>query len=382
MAADTLLILNAGSSSIKLTLFDRALNRRLTGMADGIGGTSRLRLGDETQPRALPDHTAALQAVLEGLAARGVALDALCAVGHRVVHGGTGLTGPRRITPETRDAIAACIPLAPLHNPHNLAAIDSIARLAPRLPQFASFDTSFHRTMPEVAARYALPAEYAARGIRRYGFHGLSYSALVRNLPGLTGAPLPARVLACHLGNGASLCAIREGRSVDTTMGYSPLEGLTMGTRVGRIDANAVLRLVEEDGLEATRRLLNHGAGLLGLSGHSSDMRALQEDGGPDSAFAVAHFCYAAARQGAGLLAAMGGCDAVVFTGGIGENAPQVRAAILQHLNWLGVEIDAESNSRNAPRLHADTSRVEAWVVPADEEREIARDAMALLDGG
>lgn len=381
-SGDTLLVLNAGSSSIRLTLFDRALNRRLTGMAEGIGGAARLRLEHETQARALSDHTAALQAVLEGLAARGVALDALCAVGHRVVHGGTRLTGPRRITPETRDEIAACIPLAPLHNAHNLAAIDSITRLAPHLPQFASFDTSFHRTMPEVAARYALPADYAARGIRRYGFHGLSYSALVRTLPGITGAPLPARVLACHLGNGASICAIREGRSVDTTMGYSPLEGLTMGTRVGSIDANAVLRLVEEDGLEPTRRLLNHEAGLLGLSGLSSDMRALLDDGGPDCAFAVAHFCTAAARQGAGMVAAMGGCDAIVFTGGIGENAPQVRAAILEHLSWLGVEIDTERNHRNAPRLHADTSRVEAWAVPADEEREIARDALALLDAG
>ena len=181
--------------------------------------------------------------------------------------------------------------------------------------------------MPPVAAEYALPPDYAARGIRRYGFHGLSYSALVRNLPEITGAPLPARVLACHLGNGASLCAIRNGQSADTTMGYSPLEGLTMGTRSGNIDANAVLRLVEEDGLEATRRLLNHDAGLLGLSGLSADMRALTDDGGARSAFAVAHFCYAVARQGAGMAAAMGGCDAIVFTGGIGENAGAVRTA-------------------------------------------------------
>ncbi len=381
-APDTVLVLNAGSSSIKLTLFDTDLTLRLSGMADGIGGASRLRLGTESQALDLPDHTAALEAVLLGLAKRGVALGALRGVGHRVVHGGSLLTGPRRIDAETRDAIAACIPLAPLHNPHNLAAIDSIARLAPGLPQFASFDTSFHRTMPEVAARYALPPAHALRGIRRHGFHGLSYSALVRTLPEVSGAPLPSRLLACHLGNGASLCAIRDGRSVDTTMGYSPLEGLTMGTRVGNIDANAVLRLVEEEGVEATRRLLNHGSGLLGLSGLSSDMRALTADAGADSAFAVAHFCYAAARQGAGMVAAMGGCDAVVFTGGIGENAPDIRAAILDRLAWLGIAIDPDRNRRNGPRLHAEGSGVAVWVIPADEEREIARDALRLLRDG
>ena len=379
---DAILILNAGSSSIKLTLFDRGLTRRLSGIADGIGGASRLRIGEETHAPDLPDHAAALKAVFDGLSAQGVALDDLCAVGHRVVHGGTRLTSPRRITEETRAQIAACIPLAPLHNPHNLAAIDSVCELAPGLPQFASFDTSFHGTVPRVAALYGLPPEYAARGIRRYGFHGLSYSALVRNLPELTGSPLPGRILACHLGNGASLCAVRDGISVATTMGYSPLEGLTMGTRAGSIDANAVLRLVEEEGLEPTRRLLNHASGLAGLSGLSSDMRMLLQDDGPESAFAVSHFCYWAARHGGSMAAAMGGCDAVVFTGGIGENAPAVRAAILEHLGWLGIEIDRERNEGNAPRLHSDGSGVEVWVIPADEEREIARDALRLLGEG
>jgi acetate kinase len=381
-APDTILVLNAGSSSIKLTLFKTDLTQCLSGVADGIGGASRLRLGTESLALDLPDHTAALEAVLQSLTDQGVALGALRGVGHRVVHGGSLLSSPRRIDAQTRDAIAACIPLAPLHNPHNLAAIDSIARLAPGLPQFASFDTSFHRSMPEVAARYALPPAYAEHGIRRYGFHGLSYSALVRTLPEVSGAPLPSRVLACHLGNGASLCAIREGRSVDTTMGYSPLEGLTMGTRAGNIDANVVLRLVEEEGLEATRRLLNHNSGLLGLSGLSSDMRALIADAEADSAFAVAHFCYVAARQGAGMVAAMGGCDAVVFTGGIGENAPGIRAAILDRLAWLGITIDQDRNRRNEPRLHAEGSGVAVWVIRADEEREIARDALRLLCEG
>lgn len=373
------LVLNAGSSSIKLTLFNPDMRVTLTGIADGIGGAGRLRLGDDAHSLALADHAAALQAVFAALAARGVTLSGLGAVGHRVVHGGQALTAPARITPQVRAGIAACIPLAPLHNPHQLAAIDAISELAPDVPQVASFDTAFHSTNPELATLYALPRAYAARGIRRYGFHGLSYAALVRNFADVTGRPLPKRLLACHLGNGASLCAIRDGQSVATTMGYSPLEGLTMGTRAGSIDANAVLRLVEEEGLEATRRLLNHGAGLLGLSGHSADMRALSEDDSADSAFAVAHFSYWAARHAGSMIAAMGGCDAIVFTGGIGENARAVRAAILGHLGWLGVRVDDARNRQGDPALHQEDAGVTAWVIAADEEREIALNARAVL---
>ncbi|ATX65583.1 acetate/propionate family kinase [Roseinatronobacter bogoriensis] len=374
-----ILILNAGSSSIKLTVFDRALNIRLTGAADAIGGAAHLRVGQEKRVLAMADHADALHKIFAALARHGITLDRLSAVGHRVVHGGATLTEPQRITPETRGEIAACIPLAPLHNPHNLAAIDEVARLAPDLPQFASFDTAFHASNPAVATHYALPPENAACGIRRYGFHGLSYSALVRNLPDVTGAALPARVLACHLGNGASLCAIRAGKSVATTMGYSPLEGLTMGTRCGNIDANAVFRLVEEQGLEAARHLLNHGSGLLGLSGHSADMRALSEAGTDASQFAIAHFCYWAARHAGSMIMAMRGCDAVVFTGGIGENAANIRAEILKKMDWLGVELNAARNQSGGPRLSTDGSRVAVWVVAADEEREIARDVIHLM---
>lgn len=376
---DALLILNAGSSSIKLTLFDMALNQRLTGVADAIGGASTLRIGDVKRAVTMPDHGAALQAIFLALAEAGITLDTLCAVGHRVVHGGADLTAPNRITSDVRAAISACIPLAPLHNPHNLAAIDSVARLAPGLPQFASFDTGFHATNPAVATHYALPPEFAGRGIRRYGFHGLSYSALTRTLPEMTGSPLPERLLACHLGNGASLCAIRGGQSVATTMGYSPLEGLTMGTRAGGIDANAVLRLAEEHGIEATRRLLNHGAGLLGLSGLSSDMRRLTQDPAASSVFAVAHFCYWAARHAGSMVAAMGGCDAIAFTGGIGENSQEIRAGILGHLRWLGVDPDDTGDHPDRSRSGSRTGRVAVWVVPADEEREIARDVLTLL---
>lgn len=373
-----LLILNAGSSSIKLTLFAPDLGQILTGVVDAIGGTARLRVGDHTAQAPMPDHASALAAILDALLAQGIALDSLAAVGHRVVHGGTALTTPTRITPQTRADIAACIPLAPLHNPHNLAAIDAITALAPDLPQVACFDTAFHSTNPDVATHYALPSDVAAQGIRRYGFHGLSYAALTRTLPQVAGA-LPPRLLACHLGNGASLCAIRDGQSVATTMGYSPLEGLTMGTRTGSIDGNAVLRLAEDRGIDAARRLLNHGSGLLGLSGLSADMRTLAEADTEASRFAVAHFCYWAARHAGSMIAAMGGVDAIVFTGGIGENARDVRAGIVAHLAWLGTGIDPARNAANGPRLHADDSQVGVWVIPADEEREIARDTQRLM---
>ena len=373
-----LLVLNAGSSSIKLTLFDAELREVLTGVADAIGGAASLRLGNERWQTPMPDHKAALAAILDALAAQGMTLDGLGAVGHRVVHGGTVLTAPTRITPQTRAAIAACIPLAPLHNPHNLAAIDAITALAPDLPQVACFDTAFHATNPDLATHYALPPEITAQGIRRYGFHGLSYAAITRSLPQVAGA-LPQRLLACHLGNGASLCAIRDGQSVATTMGYSPLEGLTMGTRTGSIDGNAVLRLAEEHGIDATRQLLNHQSGLLGLSGLSADMRTLSEAGTPASRFAIDHFCYWAARHAGSLIMAMGGVDAVVFTGGIGENARDVRAGILAYLGWLGAALDPARNAANGPRIDAGEGRLALWVIPADEEREIARDMSRVL---
>jgi acetate kinase len=376
---NAVLVLNAGSSSIKLTVFAPDLSVFLTGMADRIGGAGTLRLGDMRQSVDLPDHATALRHIFTALAAQGVDFGKLAAVGHRVVHGGPDLTRPQAITPALRAEIAACIPLAPLHNPHNLAAIDAVAQIAPTLPQFACFDTGFHATNPAVATHYALPPDYAARGLRRYGFHGLSYASLMRNYTPLTGQPVPARVLACHLGNGASLCAIRQGQSVATTMGYSPLEGLTMGTRAGSIDANLVLRLAAEEGLEATHTLLNHRSGLLGLSGHSADMRPLGEDGSNDSAFAMAHFCYWAARHAGSMVAAMGGLDAIVFTGGIGENAANIRAGILGHLGWLGLALDPQANAQNAPRLHQTDSAVQIWIIPADEEREIAHHVRALM---
>jgi acetate kinase len=375
------LVLNAGSSSIKFAVFDRTLTEQLSGLAAEIGGASFLKIGDRQDHIPFIDHKSALQAVLAALETRGFGLDRLQAAAHRVVHGGRKLTQPVRISPDIRAEIAACSPLAPLHNPHNLSAIDTLAELAPDLPQYASFDTSFHATNPEVATRYAIPKMIETKGIRRYGFHGLSYASLVDRLPDLSGAPLPSRLLAFHLGNGASLCAIHNGQSVATTMGYSPLDGLTMGTRSGGIDANAVLRLVEENGLERTKAILNHESGLLGLSGGKSDMRKLMLDHTADSDFAIEHFCYWSLRHAGSLIAAMQGCDAIAFTGGIGENAVGVRARIVQGLEWLGARLDPDANHQRKARLHAESSRVQIWRVPAHEEEWIAKDALTLMGG-
>jgi len=378
--SDLILVLNAGSSSIKLAVFDGDLAETLTGIADGIGGTGSLKLGNVKTAQDFHDHESALQAVLAGLEANGLPFSRFRAAAHRVVHGGTELTEPARVTPEVMAAIDRCSALAPLHNPHNLAAITTLARLVPDLPQTATFDTAFHATNPEVAARYALPARIEARGLRRYGFHGTSYASLVRHMPGLTGAALPKRLLAFHLGNGASICAIRDGRSVATTMGYSPLGGLTMGTRTGEIDGNAVLRLAEEDGIAATQHLLNKASGLRGLSGGLSDMRALLEANTPETRFAIEHFCYWALRHAGSLIAAMDGVDAVAFTGGIGENAAPIRARIFERLAWLGAQLDEAANTRGETRIHTKESAITGWIVPAQEERMIAADALHLLN--
>ena len=376
-----LLVLNAGSSSIKFALFDSALCELLSGIAEGIGQASKLTIEGQVEDIPFIDHRAALTAVLKRLKDRGFELEQLAAVGHRVVHGGHKLTRPIRITPEVRREINDCTPLAPLHNPHNLAAIDMLSDFAPEVPQYASFDTSFHATNPEVATRYAIPKMRETKGIRRYGFHGLSYASMTQSLPNISGQKLPSRLLAFHLGNGASLCAILNGHSVATTMGYSPLDGLTMGTRSGGIDANAVLRLVSDNGLERTKAILNHESGLLGLSGGKSDMRNLMLDPSADSAFAIEHFCYWSLRHAGSLIAAMEGLDAIAFTGGIGENAIGVRARILHGLEWTGVRMDVDANHGRKSRLHAASSKVAIYVVPAQEERMIATDALSILQG-
>ncbi len=359
MPGTHILVMNAGSSSIKTALFDGDLTEVLRVEATGVGGTGRIKVDDAARPATLPDNAAALAAVFDALEGHGIATTSLRAVAHRVVHGGTTLTQASRITPAVRLAIADCIPLAPLHNPHHLAAIDAVAHAAPDLSQCASFDTAFHATVPPVARRYALPPHPDLKGLQRYGFHGTSYAALVRALPRQSGT-LPSRLLALHLGNGASLCAMRDGQSVATTMGYSPLSGLTMGTRAGEIDAGAVLALVRKLGLDAAENMLNHQSGLLGLSALSPDMRTLEDSDTDAARFAIDHFCYWAARQAGSMVAAMGGLDAVAFTGGIGENSPRIRNSIVDKLAWLG----------NFP----------VYTVKAEEEIQIAHEARTLLD--
>jgi acetate kinase len=354
------LIVNAGSSSLKLAVFDQA--REVARTVIGEIGPGR--------------HAAALRAGLDRL---DLSPDRLTGAAHRVVHGGPELTATCRVTPAVLAGIAACIPLAPLHNPANLEGLQAVAQAFPNVPQVAAFDTAFHATNPDVATTYALPREERDRGLRRYGFHGLSYAALVRVLRD-RGA-LPHRLLACHLGNGASLCAIVNGRSQATTMGYSPLDGLTMGTRAGGIDGNAVLRLAEVHGIARAGEILNRESGLLGLAG-SNDLRVLHEAGTPEARFALDHFTYWAVRHAGSLVAGMGGLDAVAFTGGIGENDAMVRAGILQGLRFLGVAVDEAANARGAPALHDPTSAVAIWIVPAEEERQIALEAQAVLSGG
>lgn len=336
-----LLVVNAGSSSLKLGVFDGELRQVAQARLEEIGSTGHA------------SHVVAFEA---GLAAMGVPLADMVGAAHRVVHGGATLTHPARITPAVAAEIEACIPLAPLHNPANLTAIRALERLAPDLPQYASFDTAFHATNPAVATRYALPPEAEAQGLRRYGFHGLSYASMVRKLA--EQGPLPRHLLALHLGNGASLCAILDGRSVATTMGYSPLSGITMGTRTGDIDGNAVLRLAELHGTQEASRILNRASGLLGLGG-MTDMRALHQAGTAEARFAIDHFCYWAVRHAGSMIAAMGGLDAIAFTGGIGENDAVVRQAIVDGLAW------------------AAANRV--LIIRAEEEKQIASEALALM---
>jgi len=350
-----ILVVNAGSSSIKIEVFDHALTPIIAGAVSEIGSAARLKLGDAKHAVTAGDHDAALGFLLDGLQARGISVEQLTAAAHRIVHGGADLTAPARLTPDILDQVAACNRLAPLHNPHNLSGIHALVRLAPDLPQYGSFDTAFHATNPDLAVTYAIPQTERAKGIRRYGFHGLSYASLVETLR----PDLPRRLLALHLGNGASLCAILEGRSVATSMGYSPLDGLVMGSRAGSLDGMAVLRLATDHGIDRAAHLLNHDSGLRALGG-SNDMAKLLVTDTPEARFAVDHFCYWAARHAGSAIVAMGGLDAIAFTGGIGENAASIRERIVQHLACFGP--------------------VPVHVIPADEERQIARDALGLME--
>ena len=309
--------------------------------------------------------------------------DRLVGVGHRVVHGGLEYTQPVRLDAGVLQALEKFVPLAPLHQPHNLAPIRLLLERAPELPQVACFDTSYHRSNPEIAQMFALPAELHAQGIRRYGFHGLSYEYVASVLPGFDAKAAGGRTVVLHLGNGSSMCAIQAGKSVASTMGFTAVEGLPMGTRCGSIDPGVLLYLMDQRGMDARaiEKLIYNQSGLLGVSGISSDMRTLLASEDPRAKLAVDLYLYRIRRELGSLAAALGGLDAVVFTAGIGENAAVIRERVCRDAAWLGVELDAAANGAGGPRISAPASRVSAWVIPTNEELMIARHTRALLAG-
>lgn len=387
--------LNAGSSSIKFALFmlDPAdlpvVSAR--GKIEKIGIAPSLRIrsaeGEASMEREWPDGAALTHAeLLEALFAWAPDhLDGreVVAIGHRVVHGGAEFASPRLVDDALLAALDRLSPLAPLHQPHNLAAIHAIARIAPDLRQVACFDTAFHHGKPAVASRLALPRAFHDRGVRRYGFHGLSYDYIARRLAEIDPALAQGRVIAAHLGNGASLCAMQHGRSIDTTMGFTALDGLMMGTRCGAIDAGVLLHLQTELGMPVAEveDLLYRKSGLLGVSGLSSDMRTLSESGTAEAEEAIELFCWRTAREAGGLMASLGGLDALVFTAGIGENHAEVRRQICTRLAWAGLKVDEAANARNALRISSEESHVAVLVIPTDEERMIALQTLAVLGG-
>lgn len=397
----TVLVVNAGSSSVKFQLFDvggsgdaAGPRRRLRGQLDGVGtARPRLRvrdaagtvLADEAHPAAeVPDLPAALDRLEPWLAPRAGDGRPLLAVGHRVVHGGTAFSSPVAVDEAVLAALEALVPLAPLHQPNNLLPIRALRASRPDVPQVACFDTAFHRGHPDLNDRYAIPEELHAAGVRRYGFHGLSYEHVASRLPEVAPARVAAgRVVVLHLGSGASACAIEAGRSVESTMGFTALDGLPMGTRPGQLDPGVVLHLVAGLGMgpAAVERLLYHECGLKGLSGESGDVRDLLASGSPRAALALDYFVHRTAREVAGLAAGMGGLDGLVFTAGIGENAAGIRARIGARCAWLGVVLDEARNAAHGPEITAPGSPVPAYVVPTDEELTIARHTLATLRG-
>ena len=394
--ADAILVLNAGSSSLKFTVFEveagGGLALRLGGNLEELYGAARFRardaagetLAERGWEEAPPGHGGALDFLLGWLAERADGAR-LLGVGHRVVHGGAAFAAPVRVDDRVLAALEALAPLAPLHQPHNLLPIRELAARRPDLPQVACFDTAFHATADPLAQAFALPAEIVARGVRRYGFHGLSYEYVASVLPGIDPAAAAGRTVVAHLGNGASMCAMAGGRSVASTMGFTAVDGLPMGTRCGAIDPGVILYLMQEMGMDAAgiEDLIYRRSGLLGVSGLSSDMRVLLKSDDPRAALAVELFTYRAARELGSLAAALGGLDALVFTAGIGENAAAIREKIAGRAGWLGVRLDPEANAgRGGPRrIAAADAPVAVWVVPTDEERMIARHALATIGG-
>ena len=392
----TVLVVNAGSSSIKFQLFERLpgdeLELEFKGQMEGIGTRPHLVAKDaqgnvlvddsfaRTQIASVADALDQLEDWLESQL-KGVLPEA---IGHRVVHGGPEFSAPILIDDAVLAKLEKLVPLAPLHQPNNLAPIREIRERYPSVPQVACFDTAFHRGHPEVADRFAIPDHYYRDGIRRYGFHGLSYEYVAQRLTQIDPALAAGRVVACHLGSGASMCAIQAGRSVDSTMGFTAVDGLPMGTRTGQLDPGVVLYLLQDKGFDAKRieRFLYNEGGLKGLSGISNDVRDLLASDTAGARLALEYFVYRIVREAGGLAAAMGGIDGIVFTAGIGEHSPEIRGRVIERLAWLGLELDGAANAANERLISTASSRVRAYVVRTNEELMIARHTLHLMAAG
>ena len=388
---DYAIVLNAGSSSLKFSVYQRpqaaAWSLAARGQIDGIGTSPRFSASDGAGVRLVDER------MDDGVDRRG-AFDALASwlrsrysdarvlgVGHRVVHGGARYDRPTIVTPEVLADLRALVPLAPLHQPYNLAAIEAVSERLPEVPQVACFDTSFHRGQPAVAEVVPLPRDLCRAGVQRYGFHGLSYEYIASVLPDVAPDIAGGRVIVAHLGSGASLCAMKDRKSVDSTLGFTALDGLCMGTRPGAIDPGVILYLFQDLGLSAkeVETVLYKKSGLLGISGISNDMRELLRSSEPGARLAVDYFVYRAAKEIGALAAVLGGIDGLVFTAGIGENSAEIRKRICDASAWLGIDVDERANDGRGPRISRSGSRVSAWVIPTNEELVIARHTGVLL---
>jgi acetate kinase len=389
---DTVLVVNAGSSSVKFQVYaaqsSGELTRKLKGQIDGVATRPRLRgsaadgaqsVDREFRPEDVADVPAALHTAAGWL--RDEQQIRPTAIGHRVVHGGPDYDRPVLVDADVLARLERYVPLAPLHQPHNIAPIRSILARSPDLPQVACFDTAFHRGHSAIVDHYAIPERFYAEGVRRYGFHGLSYEYIATRLPQVAPQAASGRVIVAHLGSGASMCALAGGRSVESTMGFTALDGIPMGTRSGQIDPGVLLYLIEQKGMSAASvaNLFYHECGLKGLSGISNDVRELQASKDARADFALDHFCYRIALHAGMLVSALGGLDAFVFTAGIGENSAEVRARIVARLEWLGTGLDPVANAANATLISRPESPIAVYVIPTDEELMIARHTLALL---
>ena len=394
--SDIIPVLNGGSSSLKFSIFEivdeQSLALRITGQIEGLGRSPRFVAKNETGELLEERHWENADSIdhgflfgfLVGWATGQISGSTVRGVGHRVVHGGLEYDAPVVIDDHVVETLERLCPLAPLHLPYNLNYIKTARSMNPHIPQVACFDTAFHRDHPKMADLFALPRAYYDEGIRRYGFHGLSYEYIARVLPEVAPEIAAGRVIVGHFGSGVSMCALNNGRSIDSTMGFTALDGLPMGTRPGALDPGVVLHLIREKNMTAddVEKMLYGKCGLLGLSGISNDMRDLETSSDPNAREAIDFFVYRASQGLGAMAAAMGGVDGIVFTAGIGENSPQIRAGICRAAQWMGVELDEAANEAGGPRISSANSPISAWVIPTDEEKMMALHTLGLISKG